>query len=414
MDEVPIQAKGVSKKFCRNLRTSIKYGIQDIALNMFGLSSNPERLRDGEFWAVDNVSFEVHKGETLGIIGPNGSGKSTILKMLNGIFMPDKGEIKIRGRVGALIEIGAGFHPMLTGRENIYVNGAILGMCKREIDEKFDEIVEFADIGDFIDSPVKFYSSGMFVRLGFSIAVHMEPEVLLIDEILSVGDLSFQNKSLRRLAEIREKAKAVVFVSHNLDHIQNLCDKLLVLDNGKPIYCGEVDKGIYKYQENVRKKILSSVRAGEGFQLPGHLSSGKIIFLNSGILDKNGQITRCVKFGKDLTLFFEFELLEDFEELHFSAAIRDERRINCIWEKSNDYGDPRFLNLPKGRYRLVVRFKKPNLAPGIYTHSFAALNGKTGEVLEKIHLKDKFTIEGDAMPRGVIHAKSKWNLEIMD
>jgi lipopolysaccharide transport system ATP-binding protein len=180
-DEVAIKVDHISKKYCKSLKRSMLYGVTDIGRNTLGLSSHSEKLRRSEFWAVDDVSFEVKKGETLGLIGPNGSGKTTLLKMLNGIFWPDKGKITINGRVGALIEVGAGFHPMLTGRENVYINAAILGMTKK-VDEKFDAIIEFADIGDFIDAPVKFYSSGMFVRLGFAVAVHYEPDILLVDE----------------------------------------------------------------------------------------------------------------------------------------------------------------------------------------------------------------------------------------
>src|SRR5512146_2462261 len=163
-DDVLIKVEHVSKKYCKSLKRSMLYGISDIGRNLFGQSSSPEKLRKDEFWAVDDVSFELKKGEVLGLIGTNGSGKSTLLKMLNGIFWPDRGKITIQGEVGALIEVGAGFHPLLTGRENIYMNGAILVMGKKEIDEKFDDIVAFADIRDFLDSPVKYYSSGMHVR----------------------------------------------------------------------------------------------------------------------------------------------------------------------------------------------------------------------------------------------------------
>ena len=232
-DGVAIRVDHVSKKFCRSLRKSMRYGMQDIGRNLLGMSTKPDRLRKDEFWAVDDVSFELHRGETLGIIGPNGSGKSTILKMLNGIFMPDKGRIEINGGVGALIEIGAGFHPMLTGRENIYVNGAILGMSKEEIDEKFDDIVEFADIGDFIDTPVKHYSSGMFVRLGFAVAVHCEPDILLVDEVLSVGDVRFRSKSFKKMLDLKKDGdRAIVFVSHDMWSVQSICDRVLWLNQG--------------------------------------------------------------------------------------------------------------------------------------------------------------------------------------
>ena len=179
-NDVVIKVENVSKKYCKSLKHSMLYGMSDIGRNVLGLKSRSERLRDNEFWALDDISFEVKRGETLGLIGPNGSGKTTLLKMLNGIFWPDKGKITIKGKVGALIAVGAGFHPLLTGRENIYINAAILGMSKREIDKKFDAIVDFADIGDFLDSPVKHYSSGMYVRLGFAVAVHCDPDILLV------------------------------------------------------------------------------------------------------------------------------------------------------------------------------------------------------------------------------------------
>lgn len=411
VDEVPVKADGISKKFSLNLMSSIKYGIQDIALNIFGLSSNSWRLREGEFWAVDNVSFKVHEGETLGIIGPNGSGKSTILKMLNGIFMPDKGEINIKGRVGALIEIGAGFHPMLTGRDNIYVNGAILGMRKKEIDEKYDEIVGFADIGEFIDSPVKYYSSGMYVRLGFSIAAHMEPEILLIDEVLSVGDFSFQNKSLRRLGEIRESANAVVFVSHNMEHVRTICDKVLVIDKGVPIFFGDADKAVAEYLGRMREKRLIALKKGERFESFGRLSSGEAVLTEYGLLNKRGNKTDKISFREDITFFFDFELEKDMEELFLSVAIYDEKGICCVGRLNTDNHKTRFYNVSKGKYRLIVRYKNPNLTPGVYTPRFQVRNAKTLEGFEIVDDLNPFTIEGDIIPRGVVHIESEWRME---
>ena len=243
-----IQVNGVSKKFCRSLKRSMWYGFRDILRDTAGLSPKSDRLRRKEFWAIDDVSFELRKGETLGLIGPNGAGKTTILKMLNGIVLPDKGNLRIKGRVGALIQIGAGFHPQLTGRENIYINGAILGMGKREINKKFDAIVEFADIGDFLDTPVKFYSSGMFVRLGFAVAVHCEPDILLVDEILAVGDARFQAKSFRKMSELMKENSTVVFVSHRMHHIARMCSTVLFLNNGKTTEYGEPSKAIQAYR----------------------------------------------------------------------------------------------------------------------------------------------------------------------
>jgi len=232
--DLAIQTEGASKKFCKSLRRSMAYGMKDIGRNLMGLSSHSNMLRNDEFWALHDITFDVKRGETLGIVGPNGSGKTTLLKLLNGIFWPDKGKLSLRGRVGSLIEVGAGFHPLLSGKENIYVNAAILGMTRNEVNTKVDSIVEFAGIGDFLNVPVKYYSSGMFVRLGFSIAIHCEPDILLIDEILAVGDIAFQNKCLNKISNIVEEGgRSIVIVSHDMNAISLLCDRCLLLHQGE-------------------------------------------------------------------------------------------------------------------------------------------------------------------------------------
>jgi len=411
-DDIAIELDNVSKKYCKSLKRSMLYGFTDILKNTFGFSSHSEKLRKNEFWAVDDVSFEVKKGETLGIIGANGSGKTTLLKMLNGIFWPDKGKISINGRVGALIAVGAGFHPMMTGRENIYVNGAIMGMSKKEIDEKFDEIMEFADVGDFLDSPVKFYSSGMFVKLGFACAIHMEPEVLLIDEILSVGDLSFQNKSLRKLAEIRDKANAVVFVSHNLEHVRNLCDKILILDKGLPVFLGEANQAIQKYQEMSHEKEIQSLIRAKGFGIYFYHSSGDFYFIKGGILDEFNKPIEETRLGNDLKVFFEVAIKNDIEQVIFSASIVNTKGIACIWQMSNDENKTNYWNLSKGKYRLVVEFKSPNLAPGVYIPAISIRSGRTGEIYEKnLGYIKPFVVKSNIISHfAIIHPESTWNL----
>ncbi|HPC74468.1 MAG TPA: ABC transporter ATP-binding protein [Syntrophales bacterium] len=244
-----IEAENLSKKFCRGLKQVMIYGACDVARDFFGIRTDTAHLRSGEFWALREAGFHVERGEVLGIIGPNGSGKSTLLKMLNGIYPPDEGQITIRGRVGALIEIGAGFHPMLTGRENVYVNGAILGLTKKQVDERFDRIVEFSEIGDFIDSPVRHYSTGMYVRLGFAIAVHCDPEILLVDEVLAVGDARFFNKCTNRIRELTERGTTIVLVSHNLWLIQTLCDRVVLLNRGRIVKTGAPVDCAFAYAE---------------------------------------------------------------------------------------------------------------------------------------------------------------------
>lgn len=242
----------VSKKFCRILKKQMWYGTRDIIKNIVNIPQDSNRLKKDEFWAVKNVSFNVLRGEALGFIGHNGSGKSTILKMINGIFMPDIGEIKIAGRVGALIEVGAGFHPYLTGRENIYLNGAILGMKKKEIDEKFDEIVDFSEISQFLDMPVKNYSSGMYVRLGFSVAAHLRTDILLIDEILAVGDMDFQQKCIEKITNLKKSGTTIIFVSHNTDNLLKICDRCLFIEKGVAQKIGTSEKVVSLYLDKYR------------------------------------------------------------------------------------------------------------------------------------------------------------------
>lgn len=245
-DDVLVRAEGVSKRFCRDLKRSLWYGVQDTVADLVGRDGSSRNLRPEEFWAVDDVSFELKRGECLGLVGRNGAGKTTLLKMLNGLIKPDRGRIEMRGRVGALIALGAGFNPILTGRENVYINGTVLGLSKREIDAKYDEIVDFAEIGDFINAPVQSYSSGMHVRLGFAVATALQPDVLLLDEVLAVGDANFQAKCYQRIGKSLEQA-AVIFVSHQAYHIKRVCDHALFLERGKRVALGSPERVLAQY-----------------------------------------------------------------------------------------------------------------------------------------------------------------------
>jgi len=231
-EEPLIQVAGLSKKFCTDLRTSLKYGVRDLAAEMVGRERGHE-LRPKEFWALNDVSFELRRGECLGLLGRNGAGKTTLLKMLNGLMKPDKGRIELRGRVGALIALGAGFNPVLTGRENIFVNAAVLGIPSSVVRQRLDEIIAFAELEDFIDMPVQNYSSGMNVRLGFSVAaVLLEPDILFLDEVLAVGDIGFAMKCLNRVREMMAHS-AVIFVSHSMPMVSSFCTRALVMQRGR-------------------------------------------------------------------------------------------------------------------------------------------------------------------------------------
>lgn len=275
-EDVVLSVRDVSKKFCRNLKRSMLYGMKDLARSMVGLrpggsdtlratgdesremsdaspvtvSPSPPFLRRDEFWALRDVSFELRRGETLGIVGTNGSGKTTLLRVLNGIFPPDRGEVMIRGQVGGLIALGAGFHPHMTGRENIFINGAVLGLRRSQIERQVEQIIDFADIREFIDAPVATYSSGMTVRLGFAIASVQEPDLLLLDEVLAVGDAGFCHKCYNYIGQMQSRC-AVILVSHHMQQITQSCSKVLLLDRGNVVYFGDVETGVSRYLERV-------------------------------------------------------------------------------------------------------------------------------------------------------------------
>lgn len=259
MSETLVKVEGVSKKFCRSLKRSLWYGMRDIGNELLGRRHGGNGiLRPDEFWAVKDISFELKRGECLGLIGHNGAGKTTLLRMLNGLIKPDQGRIEMRGKVGALIALGAGFNPVLTARENVYVNASVLGLKKRQIDEKLEEIIDFAELGEFVDAPVQTYSSGMQVRLGFAVATALQPDVLLLDEVLAVGDTAFRAKCFQRIGKILESA-GVIFVSHDSNQIIRVCDKVMVLDNSMEVYQGPVQMGLNIYHNKSKKAEIQTV-----------------------------------------------------------------------------------------------------------------------------------------------------------
>lgn len=363
----------VSKKYCKSLKRSMVYGMHDIGRNLLGLSSNSHRLRKDEFLAVDDVSFKLNKGETLGILGVNGSGKSTLLKMLNGIFWPDKGKITIKGKVGALIEVGAGFHPSLTGRENIYINAAILGMSKKEVDEKFDDIVRFADMGEFIDVPVKHYSSGMFVRLGFSVAIHCDPDVLVVDEVLAVGDSHFIEKCQERIRQLLEQGVTLVLVSHNLRLIATMCTRGILLHNGRQLMEGDINEVIRRY-EDLTDNRSSGIMA---VPVPANGNGVKCRISNQIVTDEHGNSLAAYPIGSRVRYSFDYSLHPsvDLDKVSFSLGLLKEqeryhvaRYLNTMngFRLKHREGRLEFLidvNVTTGNYMFDVNFSDESILP---------------------------------------------------
>lgn len=308
--EILIKVEGVSKKFCKNLKKSLWYGAQDIFFSVFGVDSSSAQLRKDEFWAVRDVSFQVKRGECLGLIGHNGAGKSTLLKMLNGLIRPDEGRIEMRGKIGALIELGAGFNPILTGRENVYNNGAVLGFSKSDIDRKFDDIVAFAEIEEFIDMPVQNYSSGMKVRLGFAVASQMEPDILLLDEVLAVGDASFRIKCFNHIHKIISKC-AVIFVSHSLPQITRICDRAIYLETGQVKMIGEeLSQIIKEYVKELTQELISNNDIDSSFNV-FHFNC------KDNVTEKVNELF----FGNPFSFTFKLKSGEINEELNYSVQI---------------------------------------------------------------------------------------------
>lgn len=307
MDELLVSVDNLSKKFCRSLKRSLWYGIQDMgrALNPVAAARNSSlsspaedsELRADEFWALRDISFQVRRGQCIGLIGHNGAGKSTLLKILNGLIRPDKGQVTMVGRVGALIELNAGFNPILSGRENVFHQASLLGFSYEETRRKFDDIVEFSEVGEFLDMPVQNYSSGMRVRLGFAVAAQMEPDVMLIDEVLAVGDVGFRAKCLARMAELRRKC-AFIFVSHSMPQIARISTEVMHLDHGRCVLLtSDLSRGLDSYYEG----FASIERAASG---TGQVSISQVVAISSGISSGvDGQI--AVGWGEDVDIVID-------------------------------------------------------------------------------------------------------------
>lgn len=318
-----IRVENLSKRFYigRNVASEgLRHKLERIILSPFGRRS--EKMLDGsasnEFWALQDVNFEVEQGDVVGIIGRNGAGKSTLLKVLSRITEPTKGRIAIEGRVASLLEVGTGFHPELTGRENIFLNGAILGMTRREIKAKFDEIVDFAEVGQFIDTPVKRYSSGMYVRLAFAVAAHLEPEILIVDEVLAVGDFEFQKKCLGKMKDVSKGGRTVLFVSHNMTAVQVLCSKGIFLRNGKIAGTGDIGQVIHDY---VSKD--SSELPMQQWESPDAAPGNENVRLKAVRVTNQGEMGSAVDICKPIQIEVEFWNLTPAPRTWAGVQVRD-------------------------------------------------------------------------------------------
>ncbi len=346
-----LRMDGVWKKFRKGeLFDSLRDALPALAAKIFrrsrGRVASPR-----EFWALSDISLAVGRGEALGIIGHNGAGKSTILKLLSGVLKPTEGTVTVKGSLSALIEVGAGFHPDLTGRENIYLNGAILGLSRAEVARKFDQIVEFSGLAEFLDTPVKRYSTGMYARLGFSVAAHVDPEILIVDEVLSVGDFLFQKRCMQRMKEVVARGTAIVFVSHNLDAVANFCTRAILLDHGRIAAEG-----------SPRDVITAYMDAGRTAQ--SHGPAKKAFVSHLVIRDQNGPCT-TFQAGDDAWLDVDVTANRRCERLSFAVYLRNHRGFEVFHTSTIRLAVPPF-SLEPGETRTVTVHLKLHLAGGAF------------------------------------------------
>jgi lipopolysaccharide transport system ATP-binding protein len=355
--------------------------------------------RREEFWALRDVGFEVARGETFGIIGHNGAGKSTLLKILSRVTPPTEGEIVLRGRVGALLEVGTGFHGELTGRENVYLNGAILGMQRTEITRKFDEIVEFAEVQQFIDTPVKRYSSGMYLRLAFSVAAHLEPEILIVDEVLSVGDLAFQEKCVNRMESVAGEGRTVLFVSHNLSAVQKLCPRALLLSRGRAVELGRTSDVIDTYVHQVRSEMSTDLALRQDRE-----GSGRLRFLDIWF-ESDGQRIDAPQTGRDCDIVLAYETTDGnpVREPSFAISISTFFGVTLLHLHTQTSGTRLVEAPPRGEVH--CHLPRCPLPAGQYTLNVFA--DRSGEILDWVQRAAEMTVtEGDFFGSGQAQPQS--------
>jgi lipopolysaccharide transport system ATP-binding protein len=398
MNDIAIRVENLSKAYRLGVRDERSDTFAGAALNLLKVPiRNFRRLKalntftsrkdtESILWALKNVSFEIKNGEVVGFVGPNGAGKSTLLKILCRITEPNEGCVEIFGRISSLLEVGTGFHPELTGRENIYMNGTILGMKKAEINRKFDEIVDFSGVERFLDTPVKRYSSGMRVRLAFAVAAHLEPEILIIDEVLAVGDAEFQKKCLNKMENVAGSGRTVLFVSHNMGAVQNLCSRAVALQNGKMVDDGPVNEVVERYLNS----FISSYTDAFSLDNPERQCSGQLWLTQGCILNSRNQATDVIISGEPIAVRFKYEAVQDVNELTLVFTVYNESGVAVTSINTGLTG----LNIlsPGKRGTLTCTIPKNPFPIGNYRLAVAVLSN--GKKLDHISRALIFTVSG--------------------
>lgn len=420
MSEPLVKVEHLSKKFCRGLKRSLWYGILDIFSELTGRRKSRSKLRKDEFWALKDIDFEIHKGELVGLIGANGAGKTTLLKLLSGLVKPDEGKITIRGKIQALIALGAGFNPVLTGRENIYINGAVLGFSKKEMDGLLEEILDFAEIKEFIDMPVRSYSSGMHVRLGFAVAVNLKPDILIVDEVLAVGDASFRRKARNKMMELLHSGISVLFVSHNMALISSLTSRCIYLDRGRVVAAGPSDKVTSLYLSDSIKKAKAretekkaAVPSVDLLMEAAYMTvPDAFVFRSFHFAAADNAETNAFKTFDDVKLVFELDFVKKTENVVLAVNIRDQVEDVVISATKMNLNDGSCDGLMKVECRIGNNsFREGNYNIGFY------VSDHIGGSLYKSHNIGSFSILADMTlikendpTQGFVVMDTHWNV----
>ena len=401
MSDTLVTVEHVSKKFTRDLKRSLWYGVKDVASELAGRGGARDALRKDEFWAVRDVSLEVKLGETLGLIGHNGAGKTTLLRMLNGLIKPDLGRITARGRMQALIALGAGFNPVLTGRENVYVNASVLGIAKNEIDRRFDEIVAFSGIEEFIDMPVQSYSSGMTVRLGFSVAAHLEPDVLLVDEVLAVGDLAFRTKCQVRIQDLKEMGVAIILVSHNLHTISHVCTRAVTFEKGQVIYEGDTEEAIDAYRASLvdgDESLVDVLRAG----------TGEIRIAGLDVLNEQGVAQESFEVGEPAILRFHYEAEKPVKNPVFNVTMHILNSHQVTGIRTDVDGVQ--LGMLEGKGYVDLMIPHLNLLPNIFTLDAVIFHDDGYTFYDRVNRIGHLKVRGGHLINGTAYLPHGWEM----
>lgn len=362
-----------------------------------------------EFWALKNVTFEIPEGSTFGLIGENGSGKSTMLKCIAQILQPDTGSVKVTGRIAALLELGSGFHPELSGRENVYLNGSILGLGRKELERKFDEIVDFAGISEFIDQPVKNYSSGMYVRLGFAIAINVDPDILLVDEVLAVGDAAFQEKCMDKFSDFRRQGKTVVIVSHAMGSLRSMCDQAIWLEHGNLVRAGKANEIVDGYMDASHQVRVETEAPAEAAIVvtDGRSGSGEAQIINVETLNAKGQRRDRFRTGESVTLRLHYHCAEPIDRAAFGYALENTDGV-YVWAHNTIDADLRVDQLIGDGYVDLTIPALP-LQPGSFDLTASIVN-QNSHVFDLVRNCLRFHVDFGA-PResgGIVTFSGEW------